>query len=33
VTRLERRRIEKTERHTAVEDATMTLSNPRGLEI
>ena len=33
VTRLERRRIEKTERHTTVEDATMTLSNPRGLEI
>jgi hypothetical protein len=33
VTRLERRRIEKTERPTAVEDATMTLSNPRGLEI
>jgi hypothetical protein len=33
VTRLERRRIEKTERHRAVEDATMTLSNPRGLEI
>jgi hypothetical protein len=33
VTRLERRRIEKLERHTAVEDATMTLSNPRGLEI
>ena len=33
VTRLERRRIEKTERHTTAEDATMTLSNPRGLEI
>jgi hypothetical protein len=33
VTRLERRRIVKTERPTAVEDATMTLSNPRGLEI
>jgi hypothetical protein len=33
VTRLERRRIEKTERHTAAEDATMTLSKPRGLEI
>ena len=33
VTRLERRRIMKTERRTAVEDATMTLSNPRGLEI
>jgi hypothetical protein len=33
VTRLEKRRIEKTERHPAVEDATMTLSNPRGLEI
>jgi hypothetical protein len=33
VTRLERRRIEKTERHTAVEDATMSLSNRRGLEI
>ena len=33
VTRLERKRIEKTERHTTVEDATMTLSNPRGLEI
>ena len=33
VTRLERRRIEKPERHTAVEDGTMTLSNPRGLEI
>jgi hypothetical protein len=33
VTRLERRRIEKTERPTAVEDATMILSNPRGLEI
>ncbi len=32
VTRLERRRIEKTERHTTAEDATMTLSNPRGLE-
>jgi hypothetical protein len=32
VTRLEKRRIEKTERHPAVEDATMTLSNPRGLE-
>jgi hypothetical protein len=32
VTRLERRRIDKTKRHTAVEDATMTLSNPRGLE-
>jgi len=33
VTRLERRRIEKTERPTAVEDATMTLSNPTSLEI
>lgn len=33
VTRLGGRRIEKTERHPAVEDATMTLSNPRGLEI
>jgi hypothetical protein len=33
VTRLERKRIDKTERPTAVEDATMTLSNPRGLEI
>jgi hypothetical protein len=33
VTRLERRRIDKTERHTALEDATMTPSNPRGLEI
>ena len=33
VTRLERRRIETTERHTTAEDATMTLSNPRGLEI
>ena len=33
VTRLERRRIDKTERRTTVEDATMTLSNPRGLEI
>ena len=33
VNRLEKRRIEKTERHEAVEDATMTLSNPRGLEI
>ena len=33
VTRLERRRNMKTERPTAVEDATMTLSNPRGLEI
>jgi hypothetical protein len=33
VTRLERKRIEMTERHPAVEDATMTPSNPRGLEI
>jgi hypothetical protein len=33
VTRLERRRIEKTKRHATAEDATMTLSNPRGLEI
>ena len=33
VTRLEMRRIEKKERHGTAESATMTLSNPRGLEI
>jgi len=33
VTRLEMRRIEKKVRHGTVESATMTLSNPRGLEI
>jgi hypothetical protein len=33
VTRLELRRIEKKARHDTAESATMTLSNPRGLEI
>ncbi|HUF14802.1 MAG TPA: hypothetical protein VMQ46_02820 [Acidimicrobiia bacterium] len=33
VTRLEMRRVEKKIRHETAEDATMTLSNPRGLEI
>jgi hypothetical protein len=33
VTRLETRRIKKKARHEAAESATMTLSNPRGLEI
>jgi hypothetical protein len=33
VTRLELRGIEKKERHETTESATMTLSNPRGLEI
>jgi hypothetical protein len=33
VTRLESRRIEKKARHQTAESATMTLSNPRGLEI
>ena len=33
VTRLETRRIEKKARHEAAESATMTVSNPRGLEI
>jgi hypothetical protein len=33
VTRLEMRRVEKKERHKAAENATMTVSNPIGLEI
>jgi len=32
VTRLERRRVENADRHMPVDDATMTLSNPRRLE-